>query len=88
MKNIVHFALASAVCFLMLNSLGFAQEEGHIYVVTTLKMVVPKGGTAAERDSLLLELIEAQKSLEKIHSVLLVHCYIVLVCISTNSIAT
>lgn len=69
MKNTVHFTLALVVCFMMLSSVGFAQEdEGHIYVVSTFKMLIPEGGSAAERDNLVMELIEAQKSNKKVLS--------------------
>ena len=69
MKNTVHFTLALIVCFMMLSSVGFAQEdEGHIYVVTTWKTVIPEGGSADERDNLLMEVIEAQKSNKKLLS--------------------
>ena len=53
------FALVITVCFLLSTSLAFTQEEeGHLYVVTTWKTVMPEGGSAAERDSLLLEWVE------------------------------
>ena len=69
MKNTVHFTLAFVVCFMMLSSDGFAQDdEGHIYVVTTWKTVIPEGGSSKERDSLILEVIEAQKSNKKVLS--------------------
>ena len=69
MKNTVHFTLALVVCFMMLSSVGFAQDdEGHIYVVSTFKSVIPEGGSADERDNLLMELIEAQKSNKKVLS--------------------
>jgi len=69
MKNTVHFTLALAVCFMMLSSVGFAQDdEGHIYAVTTWKTVIPEGGSADERDNLLMELLEAQKSNKKVLS--------------------
>jgi len=69
MKNTAHFILALVVCFMMLNNVSFAQDdEGHIYVVTTWKMVMPEGGSADERDNLILELIEAQKSNKKVLS--------------------
>lgn len=69
MKNTVHFTLALVVCFMILSSVGFAQDdEGHIYVVSTFKSVMPEGGSAKERDDLLLELKEAQKSNKKVLS--------------------
>lgn len=57
MKNTVRFfALVLGIFFLVPNSLAFGQEEeGHFFVVTTWKTVMPEGGSAAERDSLLLE---------------------------------
>ena len=60
MRNKIYtFVLAIAVCCLLLNSLSFTQEEErHFYVVTTWKTVMPEGGTAAERDSLMLEWVE------------------------------
>lgn len=63
-------ALAVAVCFLMFSNVAFAQEEeeGHIYIVTTFKMAMPEGGNAEERDALVMELNEAQKSNEKVLS--------------------
>ena len=69
MKNTIHFTLALVVCFTMLSSVSFAQEdEGHIYVVSTFKMVIPEGGSRDERDNLLMELQEAQKSNKKVLS--------------------
>jgi len=69
MKNTIHFTLALVVCFMMLSSVGFAQDdEGHIYVVSTFKTVIPEGGTSEDRDNLLMELTEAQKSNKKVLS--------------------
>jgi len=69
MKNTVHFTLALVVCFMMLSSVGFAQDdEGHIYVVSTFKSVIPEGGSSDERENLLMELREAQKSNKKVLS--------------------
>ena len=70
MKNTVHFTLALVACFMILSSVGFAQDdEGHIYVVRTRKTVIPEGGSAKERDNLLMELMEAQKSNKKVLSI-------------------
>jgi len=45
------------------------KEEGHFYVIMTWKTVMPEGGSAEERDSLLLEFQEAvTKKNEKILS--------------------
>ena len=66
-----YFTLTLAVCFLLVNNAFFAQEEeeeGHIYIVSTFRTVMPEDGTEAERDSLLMELFTAQKSNEKVLS--------------------
>jgi len=71
MKPTAYFlALALAACVLLFSDSAFAQEEeeGHIYVVSTFKIAMPEGGSGDERDSLLMELIEAQKSNEKVLS--------------------
>jgi hypothetical protein len=71
MKNPMQYlALMLTVCFLLANNATFAQEEeeGHIYVVTTSRAVMPDDGTEAERDSLIMELRDAQKSNEKVLS--------------------
>ncbi len=54
------FALALAVFLLLSNSRALAQEEEpHVYQITTWKTVMPEGGSATERDSLLLEWVNA-----------------------------
>ncbi|MCH7494559.1 MAG: hypothetical protein IH825_00500 [Candidatus Marinimicrobia bacterium] len=69
MKNTVHFTLALVACFMMLSSVGFAQDdEGHIFVISTFKGVMPEGGSSDDRDNLMMELIEAQKSNKKVVS--------------------
>ena len=71
MKNrIQHFTLTLVVCFLLFNTVVFAQEEEqpHVFVVVTWRTVMPEDGNAAGRDSLLLEWVEAQKSNEKVLS--------------------
>ena len=72
MKNIVHHLVTTlTVCFLLF-SIGssFAQEEEeqHIYRVQTWRYVMPEGGSSAERDSLIKEFMEAQKTNDKILS--------------------
>lgn len=73
MKNrIQYFTLTLVVFFLLFNTVVFAQEEEqppHIFVVVTWRTVMPEDGNAAERDSLIMELVEAQKSNEKVLSV-------------------
>lgn len=50
------------VILMFINISAFAQEEeGHIFAVTTFKAVMPEGGSAAERDSLLMIGVELQK---------------------------
>jgi len=69
MKNLVYFFAGICCFFLLLNMAAYAQEEGHVYVVATYKAVMPDGGTAAERDSLLSEWVEAvEKNNDKIIS--------------------
>jgi len=53
------------------------QEKPHIYVVTTYKAVIPEGGTAAERDSLLSQFFRAvtKKNNKIFSSKTLVHYY-------------
>lgn len=70
MKYVIIF-FAIVFFFSFVNNSAFAQEEeeqGHIFVVTTWKTVMPDGGSAAERDSLLKELYNAQKSNPKVLS--------------------
>ena len=72
MKNIVHHLVTTlTVCFLLF-SIGssFAQEEEeqHIYHIQTWRYVMPEGGSPAERDSLLKESMEAQKTNDKVLS--------------------
>jgi hypothetical protein len=65
MKNTIqYFVLAFLVFLMLINISAFAQEEeeqGHIFTVSTFKGVMPEGGSAAERDSLLLVGVELQK---------------------------
>ena len=62
-------ALALVACFLLFSNSAVAQEEeGHIYVVTTFKIAIPEGGSAEERDAMLMELIDAQKTNAKVLS--------------------
>jgi hypothetical protein len=71
MKNTVRFfALTLSVFYLVLNSPVLAQEEErNIYVITTWKTVIPEGGNAAERDSLLSEWVtDVQNRNDKILS--------------------
>ncbi len=71
MKNpIQYLALMLAVCFLLVSNATFAQEEeeGHLYVVTTWKTVMPDDGTEAERDSLIMVFVEVQNSNQKVLS--------------------
>ena len=71
MKNtITCFVLGLSVCFLLINTLAFAQEEkGSIYIITTFKGMMPEGGSVAERDSLLMVVLELQKMNPKYLSV-------------------
>jgi len=63
-------ALALTACVLLFSNSAIAQEEeGHIYVVTTWKSAMPEGGSAEERDALVMEINEARKSNEKVLSV-------------------
>jgi len=70
MKYVIRF-LVIVLFFGFTNNSVFAQmeeEQGHIFVVTTWKTVMPEGGSAAERDSLLTELFNARKSNPKVLS--------------------
>ena len=61
-KMTVLFALSFAVLLLFpfqYNAAYAQQEERHVFLVQTWKAVIPEGGSAAERDSLLLEWFEA-----------------------------
>ena len=61
-KMTVLFVLSLAVLFLFSfqNNTAYAQqEERHIFWIQTWKTVMPEDGSAAERDSLLLERFEA-----------------------------
>lgn len=72
MKYIIRF-VAIVFFFGFINNSAFAQMQeapSHIFVVTTWKIVMPEGGSAAERDSLLKELFNAQKSNPKVLSTL------------------
>lgn len=72
MKNKTqYFTLTLVVCFMLFSNMVFAQEEEqpHIFIVQTWRTVMPEDGSGAERDSLILELDEAQKSNEKVLSV-------------------
>lgn len=63
-STITHLILVVSVCLLLFNTIAFAQEEeeeGHLFTVTTFKGVMPDGGSAAERDSLLMMGVELQK---------------------------
>ena len=59
MKNLS--CLLVLICCLLVSSssIANAQDESHVYVVVTYKAIMPDDGTAAERDSLLTEWIEA-----------------------------
>lgn len=54
MKNVFYVSFAFAAFLLLSDAPAWAQadEESHIYVVTTWKTVMPDDGTAAARDSL------------------------------------
>ena len=53
MRNIT-LSLISAICFLLIASLTHAQDEpeGSVYVITTITVMTPDGGSMAELDSL------------------------------------
>ena len=63
MKKIIQcLAVVFLVILMFINISAFAQdEEGHIFTVSTFKAVMPEGGSAAERDSLLMIGVELQK---------------------------
>lgn len=68
--------LAIVFFFGLTNNSVFAQtgeNQGHIFVITTWKTVMPEGGSAAERDSLLKELFDAHKSNPKVLSQMEMH---------------
>ncbi|MHC4103621.1 MAG: hypothetical protein ACYSR9_01675 [Planctomycetota bacterium] len=66
-----YFTLTVLICFLLVNSIVFAQEEegGNVVIITTHKRIMPDDGSVAERDSLLAILTEIQKRNDKILSV-------------------
>jgi hypothetical protein len=67
--TIVCRALALSVCCLVAGNTSYAQEEPHIFTITTLKSIMPDGGSVAERDSLLSFLFEnADKKNDKLIS--------------------
>lgn len=53
------------------------KEERHVYVVTTYKMTMPKGGTLAQRNKLLLQYFKevTKKNNKILSSKTLVHYY-------------
>lgn len=57
MKNLSY--LFALICCFFISSIATAQDESHVYIVVTYKAVMPENGTAAERDSLLSEWVEA-----------------------------
>lgn len=73
MKNIIQcFALMFLIFLMFINVSALAQEEeqaGHIFTVSTFKAVMPEGGSAAERDSLLMIGVELQNMNPKYLSV-------------------
>jgi hypothetical protein len=71
MKNhMIRFMLTIMVMFLIINKPGFAQDdEGPIYLIRYHKAVMPEGGSVAERDSLIMELVKLHKSNQKVVSV-------------------
>ncbi|MFQ5603747.1 MAG: hypothetical protein ACE5HS_10805 [bacterium] len=64
-NNIIHFVLTLSVCILLFNIRAtFGQEEEevrHIFTISTWKAAaMPEGGSAAERDSLMMISVELQ----------------------------
>jgi hypothetical protein len=77
MKYVIMF-LAIVFFLGFTNTSVFAQmeeEQGHIFVITTWKTVMPEGGSEAERDSLAKELFDAHKSNPKVLSQMTMHHY-------------
>ena len=67
MKKIITCFVALSVCFLLFNTgVAFGQEEEeeevrHIFTISTWKAgAIPEGGSAAERDSLMMISVELQ----------------------------
>ena len=51
--RVLVLCLAFAVCCFLMSSAVYAQDEPHVYTLTTMRAAMPEGGRGSERDSLL-----------------------------------